>query len=94
LARFDQTLPGRDRNQRKRGGLTHRKLARLGCKQVHIGGNKFSERTLKSTDTSYHPKYFITAFESCDVRTDFFDNSRHVQSKNSWKRGPRQRNLY
>jgi hypothetical protein len=58
----------------------------LGRKQVHIGGNEFSERTLESTDTSYHPKYFITAFESCHVGTDFFNNSRHVQSKYSRKR--------
>jgi len=86
LGPIDQTLPGRDRNQRKRGGLTHRKLARLECKQVHIGGNEFSERTLESTDPSHHPKYFIAAFESCDIGTDFFDNSRHVQSKYRWKR--------
>jgi hypothetical protein len=60
-------------------------LLGFGASKSTSAAMKFSERALESTDSSYHPKYFITAFESCDVGTDFFDSSRHVQSKHSWE---------
>jgi hypothetical protein len=86
LGSIDQTLPGRNRNQRKGGRLPHRKILWLVREQVSIYSDELRQCPLQAANPTNHAIDLIALPKCRDSGANVFDDTSHINAKHGRKR--------